>query len=186
MTLIDLGPPASEPVTLADLKTWCRIERDDEDALVVSLGKAARETVEALTRTILSRRGFRLVVDEAPADGWIEVPRVPVRSVGAVTAYDAAGTPHAFGASHAVIERALGIEAVRVSPDVVAAAANGLEIEFEAGFDAGAAPEGLKLALRRIVSASYEVRAALPASQQPAIVPQAAEVLLAPYRRVRL
>lgn len=186
MTLIDLGPPAAEPVTLADLKTWCRIERDDEDALVVSLGKAARETVEALTLTILARRGFRLLVDAVPADGWIEVPRVPVRSVGAVTAYGATGTPQAFGTAHAVIERALGIEAVRVSPDVVAAAANGLEIEFDAGFDTGAAPEGLKLAVRRIVSASYEVRGALPVSQQPAILPAAAAVLLAPYRRVRL
>ncbi|KQT54252.1 hypothetical protein ASG43_01085 [Aureimonas sp. Leaf454] len=186
MTLIDLGPPAAEPLTLADLKTWCRIERDDEDGIVLSLARAARETIEALTRMILVRRAFRLVVDSLPADGWIEMHRMPLRSVTSVTAFDAAGTPTLFGPAHAVIERALGIEAVRLSPDVRAVAANGVEIEMEVGYDAGGAPDGLKLAIRRIVSASYEVRAAVSPEQQPALVPPAAEALLLPYRRVRL
>lgn len=188
MTLIDLGLPegAPEPVSLADIKTWCRIEREDEDALLLALVRAARETVESETRLVLVRRGFRLLIDPVPGDGWIEVIRHPVGRVTSVVAYDAAGVPEEFGAGEAVVERALGIEAIRVSQCVATAAANGAEIEFEAGFAADEVPEALKLAIRRIAATSYELRAAVPVGMQPGLVPPAARALMQPYRRVRL
>lgn len=186
MTLINLGGDGAEPVPLADLKAWCRIERDDEDTLIGSLGKAARETIEAETRLMLVRRGFRLLVDPVPGDGWVEVRRHPVEAVTSVVAYDAAGVPVEFGPGEAVIERALGIEAIRVSRRVIEAAANAVEIEFTAGLAAGDVPEGLRLAIKRIVSASYELRAAVPVGQQPGVVPAAARALISPYRRVCL
>lgn len=186
MTLIDLGPVAAEPVSVAEVKAWCRIERDDEDALLAGLVKAARETVEADTRLMLVRRGFRLSADPVPGDGWIEIPRSPLVAVTALVAYDVAGTPVSFPATDAVIERALGIEAIRVSPRVRTAGANGVEIEFSAGFAVGEVPETLKLALKRIVAAAYELRAAVPLEHQPGIVPPLARALIAPYRRARL
>ncbi|MEC5324616.1 head-tail connector protein [Aurantimonas sp. A3-2-R12] len=78
------------------------------------------------------------------------------------------------------------IEAIRLSPAVRMAAANGVEVEFEAGFAVGMVPENLLLALRTIVAASYELRAAVDPSQQPAVLPPLARSLLAPYRRVRI
>lgn len=38
-----------EPVTLAELKTWARVTEDHDDALLTSLGIAAREFVETAT-----------------------------------------------------------------------------------------------------------------------------------------
>lgn len=186
MTLIDLGPIPAEPVTLAEVKAWCRIERGDEDELLAGLVRAARETIEADTRLMLVRRGFRLSVDPVPGDGWIEIARHPLAAVTEVVAYDIAGTPATFPAGDAVIERAVGIEAIRVSPRVRAAGANGVEIEFTAGFAAGEMPENLKLALKRIVAAAYELRAEVPLAQQPGIVPPLARALLAPYRERRI
>lgn len=186
MTLIDLGPIAAEPVSVAEAKAWCRIERSDEDGLLAGLVKAARETIEADTRLMLVQRSFRLSVDPVPADGWIQVILHPLVAVTTVTAFNAEGTPTSFGPGEAVIERALGIEAIRVSRRVRDAAANGAEIEFSAGFAAPDVPENLKLALKRIVSASYELRAAVPLEQQPGIVPPLARALIAPFRQVRL
>lgn len=156
MTLIDLGGIAAEPVTLAEAKAWCRIERDDEDGLIARLVTAARETVERETRLVLVRRGFRLVLDPVPADGWIEITRHPLHQVTSVTAYDGAGVPTEFGPDASVIERALGIEAIRVSQAVVRAAVNGAEIEFTAGFLPGDVPQNLILAMQRIIAAAYE------------------------------
>lgn len=186
MTLIDLGGVLAEPVPVAELKTWCRIERDDEDGLIAALAMAARQTIEAETRLVLARRTFRLAVDPVPADGWIEVERHPLHGVTGIVAYGAAGVPAAFEPEEAVIERALGIEAVRLSRRIVEAAANGVEVELQAGFAVEAVPENLKLAIRRIVAVSYELRAAVPVAMQPGLVPPAARALIQPFRRVRL
>lgn len=185
MTTIDLGGGV-EPMTAGDIKIWARIDRDDEDGLIANLIRAGRETIEATTGLVLARRMFRLVLDPVPGDGWAEVRLSPIVGVTSITAYGADGTPIVFDASEAIVERVLGIEAIRLSPAVRMAAANGVEVEFEAGFSVGTVPENLLLALRTIVAASYELRAAVDLDQQPAVLPPLARSLLAPYRRVRI
>lgn len=185
MTTIDLGGGV-EPMTAADIKIWARIDRDDEDGLIGDLIRAARQTIETTTGLVLARRQFRVALDPVPGNGWIEVTRRPIVSVVSITAYGSDGAPTAFAASEAVIERALGVEAIRLSPAVRMAASNGVEVEFEAGFAVGMVPENLLLALRTIVAAAYEVRAAVDISQQPAVLPPLARSLIAPYRGVRI
>ena len=190
MTIIDLeafGETApTEPVSVAEAKAWARIERDDEDGLIEGLVRAARQAVEQTTGLVLARRAFRLALDPVPTEGWIEIARRPLVSISAIVAYGADGTPAAFDADEGVIERALGIEAIRLSPAVRAASVNGVEVEFEAGFGVDGVPENLKLALKTIVASSYEFRAAVGLSQQPAIMPPLARSLIAPFRRVAL
>lgn len=185
MTTIDLGVTA-EPLALAEAKAWARIERDDEDGLISGLISAGREAIERETGLALIARSFRLALDPAPADGWVEMTRRPLVEVEGVTAYDAAGNPTAFTASEAVAERPIGADGVRLSGAVLDAAANGVEIEFTAGFAAGACPAGLVLALKAICAASYEARALVEPGMQPALRPAIAEQLIAPYRRVRI
>lgn len=184
MTLIDLGPIGAEPVALAALKGWCRIDRTDEDDLIGALARAARETIEGETRLILARRAFRLTLDAMPPGGWIALPRGPGAEVTAVIGYDREGVPTVYAAEDALLARREA--AVTIAPDIAAAAVNGLEIEFTAGFEAGAVPDALREALLRIVAASYDTRAAVPPELQPSRMPSAAAALLAPYRPVRL
>ena len=71
MTIIDLGAldgaELVEPVSLSEAKAWARIERDDEDALIAGLIRAARQAVEAMTGLVLAQRGFRLALDPGAA-----------------------------------------------------------------------------------------------------------------------
>lgn len=184
-TTIDLGGGV-EPVTLDDAKSWCRIERADEDGLIGDLIRAARQGIEAMTGLVLVRRTFRLALDDVPAHGWIETTRRPLVGIVAITAYGPAGEPVSFDADEAIVERALGLEAIRLSPAVRAAVTNGVEVDFEAGYGEGAVPENIRVALRMIVAASYELRAAVDPQLQPAAIPKQALALLAPYRRVTL
>ena len=190
MTIIDLGAldgvELVEPLSLAEAKAWARIERDDEDALIGALIRAARQTVEEMTGLVLARRSFRLALDPVPADGWTAIARRPLGPITAITAYGVGGAAQSFDVSESVVERALGIEAIRLSPAVRAASVNGVEVDFSAGFVAGETPENLVLALKIIVAASYEFRAAVGVSEQPAIMPKLARSLIAPFRRVLL
>ncbi|TFF20558.1 hypothetical protein E3C22_16765 [Jiella endophytica] len=185
MTTIDLGL-AAEPLSLAEAKAWARIERDDEDALIAELIRAAREAIERETGLALSSRSFQLVLDPAPRDGWVEATRHPLVSIDGVTAYDAAGNPVVFAADQAIAERPRGGEGFRLSAAVIEQAANGIEIELSAGFGDADRPADLMLALKVIVAASYEARALVEPGMQPALRPALAERLIAPYRRVRL
>lgn len=185
MTLIELGGMGAEPVSVAEAKAWCRIERNDEDALVGTLVKAAREAIERETRLILARRSFRVALDTVPTDRRIAMPRRPLVAVTAVTAYGPDGSARSFSSGSATIDRFLET-AARVSEEVAAAAVNGLEIEFTAGFDAASVPEALKLATKQIVSATYEIRGAVSADLQPGVMPAAARDLISAYREIRL
>ncbi|MCQ8781079.1 head-tail connector protein [Mangrovibrevibacter kandeliae] len=186
MTLIELAETVIEPVTVAEARSWCRIERDDEDELVASLVRAARQAVETETGLVLVRRAFRLALDPVPPGGWIEVARRPLQVMVGVTAYGSDGAPIVFGEADAIIERALGIEAIRLSPAVRAVAANGVDVDFEAGYAPGEAPGDLLLALKRTIAASYEVRGATGEGWRPAVLPPSAQDLTRPHRRMRL
>ncbi|GGD93787.1 hypothetical protein GCM10011390_10650 [Aureimonas endophytica] len=185
MVLIELGNAGPEPVALAEAKTWCRIERDDEDVLIAALIGAARETVERETGLALRRRDLRIAIGDLPPDGRVALPRRPVATVLGLTAYGADGLPRAFAAANAVLERFGAGETVRLT-EIVLAAANGLEIDVTAGFAPADVPEALKLAIKRMVAVSYETRAALAPEMQPALIPPAARAAIAAFREVRL
>lgn len=47
LTITESNP--SEPVSLADIKTWLQVDFDDFDALLTSMGKGARQAIEKWT-----------------------------------------------------------------------------------------------------------------------------------------
>lgn len=63
-----LTPPASEPVSLEELKQWLRVEQDftDDDALIASLGKAARRQLEQEFDCCLMQTTFTFTDDRFP------------------------------------------------------------------------------------------------------------------------
>ncbi|MFD2237042.1 head-tail connector protein [Aureimonas populi] len=185
MTLIDLRDGGAEPVTVAEAKDWCRIERGDEDALVGALIRGARETVENETGLALGARSFRLCAD-VPRDGRIAPRRGPVREVTKVTAYGPRGEARELEPATVAVVKLGAREWLVPEPAARRAAANGLEVEFRAGLSAAEVPDALRQALLRIVAASYETRGIVPQAMQPAIVPAFARALIAPFRQVRL
>lgn len=178
MILIELDKPAAEPVTVAELKAFARIERADEDGLIAHLVTASRETVERETGLSLGRRAFRLVLDAVPTDGVTAPRRSPLQSVREVRVYDAAGAGRIVDPALVRIEG----ERFKLAPALLGASS--LEIDFEAGTHEP--PEGLRQAILRIAACSYETRGLVGNAMQPALVPSFARALMAPFRRVRL
>ncbi|SMC64046.1 phage conserved hypothetical protein, phiE125 gp8 family [Fulvimarina manganoxydans] len=159
VTLTDLGG-GEPPVTLSEVKSWCRIERDDEDATLTLLMRAASETVEAALDVALFRRSFRLVLSHTPDCGRIALAKGPVVSVTRVSAYDTAGAETVFDAQTTIRIEPGGM-ALQFDPTVLAAGAGGITMEFEAGPAPSEVSAEIKRAILAVIATFYEARSML-------------------------
>src|SRR5688572_20333616 len=81
--------PASEPVTLAEVKDVCRVSDSAFDTQLTSFALAARRWCEEFTRLALINQTWDLTLDAWPKR--IVLPRPPVSSVTSVTYVDGNG-----------------------------------------------------------------------------------------------
>ena len=157
MTSTLIAPPGEEPVTLAEAKSFCRIDGSDEDALVNALIAAARLQVESLTGCALITQTWRLTMACAPR--LVELPVIPVAAL--VAAPDGA-----------VLQ---GDAVLLVEP------VDELTVDYAAGYGAAAdVPGDLKQAVLTLVAYWYENRDAVT------MPPLGFDRLIASYKRVRL
>ena len=87
MIPIFISGPAVEPITLAEMKAYLRVDDDDfaQDDLIAGLIRAARLMVEAASRRILIEQSWRVVLDRWPAGGTILLPIAPLIAVDGIT-----------------------------------------------------------------------------------------------------
>ena len=186
MTIIELTSPAVEPLTLVEIRAHLRLDGEEEDQLLATLGKVAREHLERETGLVLASRDFRLCLDAWPADGIVTIARGPVRGVTSVTVYDGEGEPQAVDLDGHLLD---GVARparlwLRALP-APGRAMNGIEVEFSAGFGESGAdvPETLKGAMLLHVAAMFACRGVVAVDAQPAVVPPGYERLIAPFCR---
>ncbi|MFZ4532796.1 MAG: head-tail connector protein [Alsobacter sp.] len=183
-----LGVPAAEPLTLADLKAWLRLDGSDEDDLLVALLTAARcAVVEAAGRRLVTQ-DWRMVLDAWPPDGILTLPLAPVQAVTAVRVRDAAGGATVLPASAWLLDASSDPPRLLLmgSPQAPGRRLGGIEVDLTAGYGPPAAvPEPLRMAVRLTAACLYEHRGDGP-DKAVAAVPPAAATLIAPFRRVRL
>ena len=189
MTYALTTPPGAEPLTLAEVKAHLRLDGDEEDVLLSSLIKTAREHLERETGLCLIAQNWRLYLDRWPRDGVIRILKSPVQEIQKITVYDAQGA-----ASEVLLEDHLldgkGRPArlwLRERPEP-GRSANGIEIDFSAGFgETGAdVPDTLKRAMSIHIGHMFVFRGAISPAQQPAGIPDGYERLIAPFRMRRL
>jgi len=183
-----LGAPAAEPVTLADLKAWLRLDGSDEDDLLVALLAAARLAVEEAAGRRLVTQDWRLVRDTWPPDGVLTLPLAPVQAVSAVRVRDAAGGATVLPASAWVLDSASDPPrlALLEAPPIPGRRLGGIEVDLSAGYGPpGAVPEPLRMAVRLTAARLFEHRGDGP-DVNVAALPPAAAALIAPFRRGRL
>ncbi len=187
MTITLLTPPALEPVTLADMRQFLRLDSDREDSLLTGLIKAARETLEQQAGLALINQTWRLYADHWPRHGLITICKYPVRSIVSATAYAEDGTPVVVAAQDVRLD-----EAARPARLYLAAQStnplSGLEVDFVAGFgETGTdVPDALRHAIMTLVAHWYEFRGVYVAAQQPVSYPPAFERMIGLWRRVSL
>jgi uncharacterized phiE125 gp8 family phage protein len=188
MPLSILTPPAALPVTLASIKQHLRIDQDVEDDLLTELAQGAVDHVEAHIRQVLILRDLRQYVDEVLPNRTIALEAWPIRQINQVTAYDHDGVATTLGDQNYRLDLSNDRAIVRVRPEFKASLmANGLEIDFEAGFGESGLdiPSNIIRSLHLIIAHWYEFRGASSQAADHSL-PAGIEKLLNPMRRVRL
>ncbi len=189
MTLARITPPASEPLSLSEIKAHLRIDHDHEDQLLNDTLAAARDYCEFATGQKLITQAWRQYEVAMAPDRCISLRVYPVQSVAAVTVFDEDGNPAVLAPqSYRLLkdEQRASLEFDASVPD--ASARNGLEIDVVVGMGDLAldVPESLRRAILLLVAHWYEFRGAISADQQPVSIPPGFDRLIAPFRQVRM
>lgn len=164
-------PPASEPLTLAETKSYLKVTGTADDTLLSQLIATIRNSCEdwtgraLVTQTwTLWRDGFpHRKKDRLPHDGYfelpvdfadeaqrvLEIPRPPLQSVTFLKTYDTAHQGTTFDAGKYFVDAASEPGRIVLNPASSWPSglrpANAVEIEFAAGYgDASAVPDALK------------------------------------------
>lgn len=191
MALVLTGGPALEPVTVAEAKAHLRIDGTAEDTLVASLILTSRLHVETALGLALVTQSWRLLLDRWPAEKNIELPLRPLQSIDEVRVLSASGDPTIIAAgnyradSASVPPRLIRTGVIWPQPGQ---AANGVEVDFTAGYGALASdvPAPIRQALLLLVAHWYERREPIAIGSPEMAVPGAISQLLEPYKVQRL
>jgi len=191
MNTVVTGEPAVEPLALPDAKTHLKIETSvtDDDALVTSLIKAARQHVEEHTHRKLIEQTLQTRFDTFPAsNGAILVPWPKLMSLTSLQYIDTNGTTQTLTVTTDYVVDAYS-EPARIVPaygknwPTTQAMINAVTLEYEAGYGAAAnVPEAIVHAMKLIIGHWYQNREAVVLGTITAEVPQAARALMDHYR----
>lgn len=182
---------AIEPVTVAEVKNHLRVTDNLEDSLIAALIASARKYVEQITRRALITQTWRLYLDDFPADDCIELPYPPLASVTSVKYYDANDvlqtlSPSVYQTDNRSTPGEIELVANGAWPATAYEKVNSVEIEYIAGYGASATavPNPIRLAILHLVSHWFENRE--PYGAALSTIPHTFEMILMPYRFLRL
>jgi len=173
--------PDTEPITVADVKLYARIDGSSEDMLIAGFITAVRQATEQfLGRALISQ------TLTASLDAWdtdlIELARAPLQSITEVRTVDEDDNATVYDSSQYYTRTnpepgQLVLKFESTPPINTDRFHGGYEIEFVAGYGDSEedVPEPIKLGIMMWVADVYENR--VPISEPPAIV----KTLMSPY-----
>lgn len=180
--------PTEEPVSLAELKLHLRVDADDDNDIITSLGIAARQWFENALDKQLVTATWRIKLPTFPS--WeIELPYPPLRSITSITYKDSDLDPQTLSSStyDVITWQTPGMirpkdgyswPATGIAPDAVT-------ILFAAGYGAAAAvPDLAKAGIKLLAAAWYENREAISEMDMKP-VPMAVDSIVASLRAYR-
>lgn len=158
MTIRQVAPPATLPVTLAEAKTHLRVTHDEDDALIMGLLRAALAYVERDTGRAFESQTWELTIDRFPTSE-IMIPMGPLVSVTSVIYTDADGLAQTVPSLDYEVDTVS--ETGWVSPSVAwpapMATINAVRVTFVVGLGT---PEDIRQAILLILGLWYDNRAA--------------------------
>lgn len=160
MRLKLLTPPTAEPVSAAEAILHARLEGVTDLALVDGFIKTARELAEAYQRRAYVSQTWQAFLDCGPSKSYIEIPRAPLQSVTHVKTYTDADVATTMSAADYYVDTVSGRIVLRDGaswPDI-GRVANGLEIQFIAGYTTATLPQSVKTGILNLVAWLYEHR----------------------------
>ena len=174
--LTQVAAPAVEPLTLAETKTYLRVDTADEDTLITQLIATARRAAEQYLRRSLITQQWKLAYDDyLPCD--VPLPMGPVQSIVRVTTVTIGGSSTDISTSL----YALNAAKTRLLLEQYIAE-HQVEIVYQAGFGAAGTnvPEPIRQGMLAHIAEIYDGRSRAQGA------PQAAIALYHPYREVTL
>lgn len=162
MALQLVTPPAFEPLSRDEVKQWLRVEIDDDNTLIDNLIVYARERAEHVTRRALITQTWNLYLDIFQP--VIEVPFPPLQSISSINYVNTGGVLSLMDPSIYLVDAVS--EPGRITPAYgkfwlpILPIMNAVVIQFVAGYgaDPASVPEGLKTAMKTLISTLYENR----------------------------
>ncbi len=191
MALVQTSGPPLEPITVSEAKAHLRIDGADEDTLIASLILTSRLHVETALGLALLTQSWRLTLDRWPCEKDLELPLRPLQTIDAVRVFPAEGAATVIAPANYIAD------AASVPPRLVRTgviwpqpgkAANGIEIDFTAGYGAAPAqvPAPIRQALLLLIAHWYERRDPIEVGSPDTVIPEAVSELLDLYRVKRI
>jgi uncharacterized phiE125 gp8 family phage protein len=177
-----ITPPVSEPITLAEAKTFLRVDHTDEDILIQSLITASREYCEVFQRRSIATKTYEMTLDRFPSERFIRIPLPPLKTVSSVIYKDSEGTDTTFTDYVVDTDNEPGqivLDYNKSWPSFTPYPVNVVRIQFTAGYDE--IPEQTKQAMYMLIGHWYENRESV-SPQSMNTVPFATDALLYPNR----
>lgn len=184
MAIQVVTPPAADPVSVAEAKAHCRVDSNDEDALIQGLIYTARDYIETVCNRVLMTQTLDYWLQDWPDGDTLKLPRSPAQSVISVTWYNPAGTPTVFAASNYGVDMVTEPGRIVLSsgaawPGDELRVTNGIAVRFVAGWaSAAAVPRSVKQAMLLLIGHWFENREATTFGAVSREVPFAVESLL--------
>jgi len=177
--------PTVEPVTVEEAKVFCRIDTTDDDVLITSLIKAAREASEHYTGRAYITQTLKYVLDTDSR--FLPLPKPPFSAVSTVKYLNSTKTWTTMVLNtdyYADTRGQSGVVTLLTSPTVDERGLATVEITYTAGYGAAATavPYALKQAVLMRIATLYENRVNVGGSAGQGIPENDAKALEAPYR----
>lgn len=175
--------PASEPVTLAEAKTHCKVDGSDDDGLLTTLISAARSHVE-------KHCGIKLVSQTVVLRcssfcDFIDLPVAPIASVSSITYLDSSGTEQTLSTDvyEAVLtdlEPHIRLKINQSWPSI-RSASDAIRVTVVAGYFAQ--DPAIIAALKLLLGQWFDNRSAINVGNIVNELPNSVEALLTNFRR---
>lgn len=166
METILMTAPATEPVSLSEIKRHVRIHEDDidEDLYLSNLISVAREQVESITWRKLITQTWYAYLPDWPCGDYIELPFGSLQSVTTVKYTDVDGDESTWSSAEYIVGTDYQKGRVTLAdgytwPNETLYPSNPIEVEFVCGYGAASdVPYPLRHAIKIMVSELFENR----------------------------
>lgn len=179
-----ITPPAAEPLTLAEAKQHLNVTITNDDGYIASLITAVRTHLDGKDGILwraLATQTWELVLDKFPDD--ILVPLPPLQSVQSITYIDDAGVDRNLATDQYTVDTVSEPGWVVAGPNGWPATGNyinAVTVRFIAGYET--VPQPIKAAMLLMIGHFYENREDVVTGVTVTQLPNASEMLLAPYK----
>jgi uncharacterized phiE125 gp8 family phage protein len=152
--------PAAEPVALATVKVFLRVDGTDEDSLITSLAKAAREEGEKLSRRAFITQTWEMIIECWPHDWRLRVYRPPLQSITSVKYFDSDNAEHTFTDYVVDTRSEPGVIIFNSLPSATLQKSGAIVVRFVAGYGAAGSnvPERINNLILALTAYWYENR----------------------------